>query len=184
MGPVSGESKEGVHLVAGIYHLYVRMCTAMYVATEEFVVGLATSPPNTKTLVTAKADMVNTSSQSRQGLKSSSSSSTVVPDLYGKLGLISAKPSTSQMPPSPPKMSHAQNRQAMSRIEAALEIASKMDIQPAILRTDKGTQKPHPLVAALLGRGTKNQQQNKRDRRGQFGCGSKYHQRSHPYARL
>lgn len=57
MGPVSGESKEGVHLVAGIYHLYVRMYTAVYIATEEFEVGLATSPPNTKTLATTQADM-------------------------------------------------------------------------------------------------------------------------------
>nr|CDS26842.1 RNA binding protein 18 [Hymenolepis microstoma] len=113
----------------------------------------------------------------------SSSSSTVVPDLYGQLGLISAKPCASQLPP-PPKMSRAQNRQAVSRIEAALEAASKMDIQPAIFRTNKTAQKPHPLVTALLGRGAKSQQQNDRDRKGRLGCGSNYHQRSHPYARL
>ncbi|VDN99374.1 unnamed protein product [Rodentolepis nana] len=118
----------------------------------------------------------------KEDLKSSSSS-TVVPDLYGQLGLISAKPCASQLP-SPPKMSRAQNRQAVSRIEAALEATSKMDIQPAIFRTNKDAQKPHPLVTALLGRGPKSQQLNDRDRKGRHGRGSNYHQRSHPYTRL
>lgn len=82
------------------------------------------------------------------------------------------------------ELSRAQNRQAMSRIEAALEAASKMEVQPAALRTDEGIKKPHPLVAALMAGGVKRQhQQSDKYRRGRNdGGGSNFH-RFHPYLR-
>ncbi|KAL5103071.1 putative RNA-binding protein 18 [Taenia crassiceps] len=86
-------------------------------------------------------------------------------------------------PPSPPKVSYAQNRQAIRRIEAALRSTSQIAVQPAALRTEeeRRRQQPHPIVAALLA-GNKQQpmvgDRRPRGRRGGTGA-----HRYNPYLR-
>ncbi|EUB57587.1 putative RNA-binding protein [Echinococcus granulosus] len=109
-------------------------------------------------------------------------STTSVPDLYGKLGIVSAKPIA--QPPSPPKLSHAQNRQAVRRIEAALRNTSQIAVQPAALRTEeeRRRQQPHPLVAALLAGNRRQPMGRDRHPRGRSG-GTGTH-RYNPYSRF
>ncbi|VDD82597.1 unnamed protein product [Mesocestoides corti] len=100
-----------------------------------------------------------------------------LPDLYGKLGQISAPSTKSTSQPPPPNllhdprntlstnlgitksffecalaMSRAQSMQALRRIEAALRSSDEIALQPAILRCEKAGRRrqPHPAVAALL----------------------------------
>ncbi|CDS43548.1 RNA binding protein 18 [Echinococcus multilocularis] len=99
-----------------------------------------------------------------------------------EIDIVSAKPTA--QPPSPPKLSHAQNRQAVRRIEAALRSTSQIAVQPAALRTEeeRRRQQPHPLVAALLAGNRRQPMGRDRHPRGRSG-GTGTH-RYNPYSRF
>ncbi|VDM31737.1 unnamed protein product [Hydatigera taeniaeformis] len=82
------------------------------------------------------------------------------------------------------EISHAQSRQAIRRIEAALRSTSQIAVQPAALRTEeeRRRQQPHPLVAALLAGGRR--QPLGGDRRSWSRRGGAGGHRYNPYSRL
>ncbi len=116
--------------------------------------------------------------------KSQASAVPTVPDLYGKLGQVSANMKcfgcflayewhvlTSVVGNAlcPDSVTHRPDRRAIGRLEAAIWLTSTLDVQPAALRRVRGEPShQHPLVAALLAghNGRQQQQQPQNHNRG------------------